>query len=74
MNAQMNLEQRPSTMDRMLSVHDVAKRLGISTRQIWKLVKLGQVPAQLKIARSARWRNSDIASFIANGCRLPNRV
>ena len=57
-------------LDRLLTVHDVAKRLGISTRQVWKLVKLGQVPPPLKLARSARWKESAISAFIANGCKL----
>ena len=68
----MNVTANNPVLDRLLTVHEVAKLLGISTRQIWKLVKLGQVPAPLKLARSARWRQTEIFSFIANGLKLVN--
>ncbi len=66
----MNVIENNPVLDRLLTVHEVAKLLGISTRQIWKLVKLGQVPAPLKLARSARWRQTEVLSFIANGLKL----
>lgn len=51
--------------DRLLLVREVAGRLGVSTRQVWKLQASGRLPRGVKLARSIRWRESDIARFIA---------
>jgi excisionase family DNA binding protein len=55
-------------MDRLLSVCEVAERLGVSTRQVWKLTASGRLPAPVRLARSVRWRESDISDFIRLGC------
>jgi excisionase family DNA binding protein len=56
--------------DRLLKVSEVARLLGVSSRQIFKLARSGQLPAAVKLSRSTRWRESDIRAFIANGCKL----
>lgn len=56
--------------DRLLTVHEVASRLRVSSRQVWKLAAGDQMPRPLKLARSARWRESDLARFIAAGCSM----
>lgn len=55
----------------LLNVRQVGELLGLSTRQIWKLSSIGQLPAPVRIARSVRWRASELHDWIAGGC--PNR-
>ena len=57
-------------MDKLLTVREVAARLGVSTRQCWKLNASGRMPAPLRLSRSVRWRESDLAAFIAAGCDM----
>ena len=54
--------------DRLLTVKLVAERLGISQRQVWKLTASWKLPAPVRVARSVRWRESDIAEYIRLGC------
>lgn len=54
--------------ERLLKVNEVAERLGVSSRQIWKLAASERLPAPVRLARSVRWRESDIARFIELGC------
>ena len=65
-NAQQTTE--PADSDRLLRVGDVAVRLGISIRQVWKLLACGRLPAPLHLGRAVRWRAADISRFIALGC------
>lgn len=51
--------------DRLLTVGEVARLLSVSTRQVWKLRASKRLPPGVKLSRSARWRASDIARFIA---------
>lgn len=60
--------QEAVVADRLLTVREVAARLGVSTRQVWKLAASGRLPAPVRLARSVRWRESDIADFIRLGC------
>ena len=60
----------PAGAERLLNVYEVAARLRVSSRQVWKLAAAGQIPQPLKLARSARWRASDIDRFIADGCSM----
>lgn len=57
--------------DRLLTVRDVAERLNISTRQVWKLLAAQKLPEPLRLSRSVRWRESDITRFIACGLDMP---
>lgn len=60
----------PLPLDRLLDVKTVAQRLGIGRRTVWTLAGAGQLPAPLKLGRSVRWRESDVAAFIAAGCDM----
>lgn len=55
----------------LLNVKDVAARLRISRRQVWKLLSSGRIPAPVRLSRSVRWRADDIDQWIRLGC--PNR-
>ncbi len=52
----------------LLTVKDVAARLRISARQIWKLSSSGRMPAPVRVSSSVRWRAEDIARWVEMGC------
>jgi excisionase family DNA binding protein len=49
---------------RWVSTRDAAKKLGITTRTLYRLIDDGQVPAH-KFGRVIRLQDSDIDAFIA---------
>jgi predicted DNA-binding transcriptional regulator AlpA len=61
-------ELSDQTHDRLLNVREVARQLGISSRQVFKLRSTGRLPVSISLGRSTRWRASDLAEFIARGC------
>lgn len=60
----------PEQTDRLLAVREVAGRMGVTGRQIYKLTAAGRFPAAVKLAGSTRWRDSDIALFLSLGCDM----
>lgn len=50
--------------DRLLRVHEVAERLGVSIRTVWSLRSSGQIPNSIKIGNATRWRRSEIENCI----------
>lgn len=66
MKTHVEAVERPA--DRLLRVQEVGQRLGVSARQVWKLLAAGRLPAPVRLARSVRWRESDLARFIELGC------
>lgn len=56
--------------DKLLSVKEVAERLGCSSRQCWKLLASGRLPEVVRLGRSVKWRDSDVQRFIAVGCDM----
>ena len=42
----------------LLTVNDVAKRMKLSTRSIWRLVYAGSIVSPIKIGGSIRWRST----------------
>ncbi|MFO0839908.1 MAG: helix-turn-helix domain-containing protein [Phycisphaerae bacterium] len=57
-------------VDSLLTVQQVAKLLNISCRQVYKLVASGRLPVPVRLGRSVRWRESDLAAFLAAGCDM----
>lgn len=57
----------------LVTVKEVAERLRISSRQVWKLLSSDRLPPPVRIggSRSVRWRSADISRYIDLGC--PNR-
>lgn len=52
----------------LLTVRDVAQRLRIGTRTVWKWTSDGHLPAPLrfgKSGRTVRWQATDIDRFLA---------
>lgn len=52
----------------LLRDSEVAKRLGVSRRQVWKLLAAGQLPEPVRVGGSVRWRDADIVGWIQAGC------
>jgi len=51
------------TAEQLLDLKMVAARLLASTRKIWRLVAEGEFPKPVKVGRSVRWFESDIAQY-----------
>ena len=56
--------------DRLLTVREVAERLGVCGRQVQKLLASGRFPSPVRLGRSVRWRERDIGLFIDCDCKL----
>ena len=50
---------------RQYRVHQVAALLGISVREVWRLVAAGELAQPAKIGRCCVWFESDITEFQA---------
>ncbi|MHB1421773.1 MAG: helix-turn-helix transcriptional regulator [Gemmataceae bacterium] len=49
----------------LLTVHDVARRLSISERTVWRWTALGLLPPPVHPhARSTRWRAADLERYL----------
>ncbi|MBX3363152.1 MAG: helix-turn-helix domain-containing protein [Phycisphaeraceae bacterium] len=58
----------PAPHDRLLTIEDLVARLRRCKRAIYEDVAAGRIPAPIRIGRSVRWRESEIAAWIAAGC------
>lgn len=56
-----SFESRPP---KLLRDRDLARTLNISVRSVWKLVADGELPAPIRLGRSTRWREHDIARWL----------
>jgi len=54
--------------EKLLDVNEVAELLGISARGTWRFRDAGRMPAPVTLGRLIRWRESDLAQWIADGC------
>jgi predicted DNA-binding transcriptional regulator AlpA len=52
----------------LLKDAEVSRRLGVSRRQVWKLLKSGVLPRPVKIGGSVRWVERHITWWIEEGC------
>jgi excisionase family DNA binding protein len=50
--------------DRLLRPDEVAIALGVSKRQLYRLMTDGRISAGIKLRRNRRWRASEIQEFI----------
>lgn len=57
----------------LINVQEVARRLGLSERTVWRLTAAGKLPSPIPIGgKTKRWRAEDIRSWVAVGC--PDRI
>jgi len=52
------------TSDRLLTLGQVAEVLSGSVRTVWRLVARGELPAPVKVGRSARLCLSDVEAYL----------
>ena len=52
----------------LLNVKDIASRLRVSARQVWKLHSSGRLPEPVRLGRWVRWRATDIERWVRMGC------
>ena len=50
----------------LLTVNDIAKRMKLSTRSVWRLVDSGSIVPPIKIGGSIRWRSTDFDHWLAS--------
>jgi len=48
----------------LLRVEEVAERLGISVRTVWRLVSSKQLCKPVSIGRCKRWRAAEVEQFV----------
>lgn len=52
----------------MMSVNDVAREVGCSTRHVRRLADSGKMPAPTRLGSLIRWPRQAIEAWIAEGC------
>lgn len=52
----------------LLTAPDVAKRLRISVRGVWRQVSVGEIPKPIYLGRLARWPLPVIKQWMEDGC------
>lgn len=63
------LERREAAIgERLLNVRELAERLGVSARMVFKMLAAGKLPAPIRLGRSLRWRAAAVDAWIADGC------
>jgi predicted DNA-binding transcriptional regulator AlpA len=55
----------------LIDVKEVARRLDLSERTVWRLNSAGKLPKPVSIGgKSKRWRAEEIIAWVAAGCPL----
>ena len=62
----------PAADDFLISGEQVAERLDISKRTVWRLDDAGKLPAPIRIGGSVRWSSDEITRWIKARC--PSRL
>lgn len=65
---QASNDDEPLDDTRMIDVEELAIRLGISKRSVWRLVSIGQIPEPKKFGKLARWSLPRIRVWIEEDC------
>lgn len=84
MNSQLDLLDDPETKNTpepptvspapwLISAEDLASRLSISQRTLWRLLERGQLPHPLRLGGSVRWRADELRQWIEAGCPAANQ-
>jgi excisionase family DNA binding protein len=62
-------ENRPQTIDGLMTDKEVAELLGVSRTSVWKYVLAGQIPKPIKFGRMSRFPVSEISKAIETAKR-----
>lgn len=60
----MELRQVRKRTERLLTVQEVARILGVSVATVWRHTKCGTLPEPIKIGGATRWVESEICDAI----------
>ena len=69
-NEQKRQNEEPSLL--LLSAQNLAKRLAISVRTLWRLRTSGKMPKPVKLGGTVRWRAEEIDAWVQAGCPNAN--
>jgi excisionase family DNA binding protein len=69
----MNAVRNASWPESLLKPGDVAQRLSISTRTLWRLLSAKKIPEPVRVGGSTRWRAADIENWLERGCPALDR-
>ena len=53
-----------------ISARELAEKMSLSTRTIWRLLSAGKLPKPCALGGSKRWKLSDIDLFLACDCDM----
>lgn len=56
-------KEMPQVHDRMLSIDDVSRWLGVSNSTTRRLVRVGDLPPSVRVGRLRRWRRSTLENW-----------
>ena len=54
-----------SPPNKLMTIREVAERLGVTPRTVWNLIAGGEFPRPLRVGGSRRFQQSDIQRYIA---------
>ena len=66
--------RRPEQDERLLKVEEIASRLGVSRRTVYRLADVGQLPAPIRLGGMIRWRASEIERWLDGDCKPVRRA
>lgn len=52
----------------LLTAEEVALRLNVSERTLWRLLSAGKLPKPVRFGRNTRWKATAVAEWIQQGC------
>lgn len=52
----------------LISIRAVAEKLSVSTRTVRKMLATNRLPAPVRLGRSVRWRETELAEWVNAGC------
>lgn len=62
------VENSEDDQGEFLSAGEVASRLGIRERQVYRMKNDGRLPQHVKLGGLTRWSRRAIADWVENGC------
>lgn len=69
----MAIIKKPEPQPDLLTAREVARRLSIGVRTVWRLVQLGEIPEPIRFGkRLSRWAREDIEQFVARRRQSPD--
>lgn len=65
---QQNNGDQTNEVPELMRVGEVAEKLRVSVRTVWRLHSSGRIPKPLRLGNNVRWRSNEIADWISSGC------